>query len=265
MKTIQSADGTRIAFERTGSGPALLLVHGGGPIDHTRWDLTGVRTTLAEHCTVYAMDRRGRGRSGDSADYSMEREYEDIAAVVDAIDEPVTLLGHSLGANFSLEAALLTRNLHRLILYEPAFALGEHKPDIDADLAGIKPLLAEGRNEEALIKWFIEDTGLPPEMVDLFKKELNWQDMVENVHKIVPREMHTVADYTFNASRFAHMNTPTLLLSGSESPQWFRDVTNTLHGALPNSQIVVFEGHAHRAMNTAKDHFITEVLKFIHS
>jgi pimeloyl-ACP methyl ester carboxylesterase len=262
MNKIQSKDGTPIAYQRTGSGPALLLVHGGGPIDHARWDLDEVRKTLSEHCTVYAMDRRGRGQSGDTPVYSMEREVEDVAAVANSINEPVTVLGHSLGANFSLEAALMINKLHRLILYEPAFPIGDHKPDVEADLAGIRSLLEEGKNEEALITWLRDDAGLTQDQIETFQRELNWQEMVKNV-KNIPREMQTVADYTFQASRFSQMNTPTLLLSGSESPRWFREVTEALNKALPDSLIVTFEGHGHRAMNTATDDFIREVITFI--
>ena len=95
METIRSKDGTRIAYERSGAGPALVLVHG-TTADHTRW--APVLPMLERIFTVYAVDRRGRGQSGDAADYSIEREYEDIAAVVSSIPGPVNLLGHSYGA-----------------------------------------------------------------------------------------------------------------------------------------------------------------------
>lgn len=95
-----------------------MLVHGGAS-DHRFWDLSGIRSALAEHCTVYAMDCRGLGESGDATEYDLGREFEDVAAVVESIDEPVRLLGHSSGALLSLEAALRTDNLHDLILYEP--------------------------------------------------------------------------------------------------------------------------------------------------
>ncbi len=91
MGTITSADGTTIAYERTGSGPPLVLVVGGATNDHKRWEQAGVRPTLAEHCTVYAMDGRGLGESGDAEASELEREVEDVAAVVTAIDGQVTL------------------------------------------------------------------------------------------------------------------------------------------------------------------------------
>src|SRR5215470_6685249 len=116
MQTITSRDGTAIAFVRSGAGPALVLVHG-TTADHTRWK--PLLPEFEAHFTVYAVDRRGRGGSGDASSYSVEREFEDVAAVVDGIGEPAFLLGHSYGAVCSLEAALRTKNVRRLVLYEP--------------------------------------------------------------------------------------------------------------------------------------------------
>ena len=164
MEAVTSADGTEIAFERTGRGPPLVLVHGNA-CDHRFWDLSDVRPALAEHCTVYAMDCRGVGESGDvqqtksaeptgtsgsgdAPEYDLEREFEDVAAVVDAVDEPVTLLGHSYGALLSLEAALRTDNVHRLVLYEPPIRVGDHELYSEEVLAEMKRLLDDGENEQ---------------------------------------------------------------------------------------------------------------------
>ena len=116
MEFLIAPDGTRIAYLRTGDGPPLVLVHGTAD-DHTLW--SSLLPTLAERFTVYAVDRRGRGDSGDADGYAVEREFEDVAAVIDSIGEPVNLLGHSYGACLALEAALLTGNIHKSILYDP--------------------------------------------------------------------------------------------------------------------------------------------------
>ncbi len=156
MEIVTSTDGTEIAFEKTGSGPPLVLVHGNGDV-HTFWELEGVRSTLAEYGTVYAIERRGRGKSGDANEYELKRETEDVTAVVDSIDEPVTLLGHSGGALYALEAALRIGNLCKLILNQPPIAVGEHKLDfIDEVVAGMRQLLAEGENEQVLVA-FLRD------------------------------------------------------------------------------------------------------------
>ena len=262
MDTVTSADGTEIAFERTGSGIPLVLVHGGGANDHTRWELAGVRPAFANHYTVYAMDCRGRGESGDAEEYEFEREFEDVAAVVDAIDEPVTLLGHSSGALYSLEAALRTDNLRKLILYEPPIQVGDHDLTNEAAIAEMKTLLDDSENEQALVL-FLEDVArLPPEEIDALRSAPNWQDRVDAAHTI-PRELQGVAEYVFDATRFAAMTTPTVLLSGGESPPFMKDATKAVDDALPNSRIVTFEGHQHLAMLTATDRFIDEVLAFI--
>ncbi|MEZ4523551.1 MAG: alpha/beta hydrolase [Thermomicrobiales bacterium] len=103
VETVISKDGTPIAFECTGSGPPLVLVHGTAG-SHERW--APILSALSAEFTVYAMDRRGRGASGDSEYYSIEREFEDVAAVVETLDEPVNVLGHSYGGTCALEAAL---------------------------------------------------------------------------------------------------------------------------------------------------------------
>lgn len=116
MQTVTSRDGTPIAFWRTGQGPPLLLVHGATADHTTTWRF--VRAELERRFTAYSMDRRGRGGSGDSGSYALEREAEDVASIVDFIGAPTRVLGHSYGGLCALEAALLTAHLHRLILYE---------------------------------------------------------------------------------------------------------------------------------------------------
>ena len=116
MEYVTSKDGISIAYERRGKGQPLVLIHGTAA-DHTRWE--PVLPGLEKQFTVYAVDRRGRGQSGDGDSYAIELEYEDVAAVVDSVPGPVDLLGHSYGAICSLEASLKTSNLRKLVLYEP--------------------------------------------------------------------------------------------------------------------------------------------------
>jgi pimeloyl-ACP methyl ester carboxylesterase len=124
MKSVTSGDGTLIAYEQGGRGPHLVLVHGISG-NSSVWE--AVRPRLEEHFTVARMDRRGRGGSGDSTEYSIEREFEDVASVVNALDAPVLLFGHSYGAICALEAATRTDKLSGLVLYEPRF--GGREPD----------------------------------------------------------------------------------------------------------------------------------------
>ncbi|WP_336343689.1 alpha/beta fold hydrolase [Halalkalicoccus ordinarius] len=262
LETVTSADGTAIAFERTGSGPPLVLVHGGA-CDHRFWDLSDVRSTFAERYTVYAMDYRGVGGSGDdAAAYELEREFEDVAAVVESIDEPVTLLGHSSGALLSLEAALRTDDLHELVLYEPPIPVGDHELYDEDVLAEMKRLLDDGENERVLVLFLREIAQSTPEEIDAQRSAPDWQDLVDAAH-VWPRSVQAIGEYEFDAARFTEMTTRTLLLSGSESPPFLRDATMAVHDALPNSRLVTLDGHGHEAMLTAPERFVAEVLTFV--
>lgn len=261
-ESVTSADGTAIAFERTGSGPPLVLVHGAADV-HEFWDLTGVRSAFADHCTVYAMDRRGRGETGDTAAYALEREAEDVAAVVDHLEDPAVLLGHSYGALCALEAALRTDNLRGLVLNEPPIQVGANEPLEDEEtVAEIQRLLDEGENEQALVLMLQDVAQLTPEELDAARSSPIWPDMIDAAHTL-PREMRANAEYEFDAARFADVSTPTLVLTGGESPPFFREATAAVHDALPDSRLVTFDGQAHEPMNTAPDRFVDEVLTFV--
>ncbi len=260
MGTVTSTDGTEIAFERTGSGPPLVLVHGGA-CDHRFWDLSNIRSTFAEQYTVYPMDCRVVGKSDDAAEYELEREFEDVAAVVDHLDESVTLLGHSSGALLSLEAALRINDLHKLVLYEPPIPVGNHELYSEEALAEMKRLLDEGKNEQVLVLFLREIAQSTPEEIDAQRSAPDWQDLVGAAH-VWPRSVQAVGEYEFDAARFADLTTPTVLLTGSEGPPFLKDATERVNDVLPNSRIITFDGHAHEAMLTAPDRFIEEVLVF---
>ena len=260
METVTSTDGTAIAYERAGSGSPLVLVHG-TTADHTRWG--PLRSAFEERFTVYAIDRRGRGESGDSPDYTLEQEAEDVATVVDSIDESVVLLGHSFGAICSLEAALRTDNLRRLILYEPPLPVSDHDPDTEGVLDEMTALVDDGENEQALVQFFREVVGSSPTELDALRSAPNWAARVDAVHTAI-REERARKEYAFDAARFAGLTTPTLLLSGGESAPFLTDATDVLDDALPNSRIAILAGHGHAAMNTAPELFIEEVLAFTH-
>jgi pimeloyl-ACP methyl ester carboxylesterase len=144
IETIPSKDGTLIAYQRSGEGPPLILVHGTGG-SHVRW--APILSALEPHFGLYAVDRRGRGESGDAASYAIEREFEDVAALVEAIGQPVYLLGHSYGGICALEAARLTQHIRKLILYEPPIT-SPGIPSTRMDCLTVwRALLAVGKRE----------------------------------------------------------------------------------------------------------------------
>lgn len=259
METITSTDGTPIAYERTGNGPPLVRVHG-TTADHTSWDQ--VIPALEDHITVYAIDRRGRGESGDAPTYHLEREFEDVAAVVKSIDEPVTLLGHSFGALCSLEAALRTNNLRQLLLYEPPLAVGDHESYSEELHAEMEALLANGENEQVLVLFLREVAMIPPAEIHAYRSTPDWQNSVETAHTIV-REYAAQSNYEFDAARFEEITTPTVLFSGSESPDFLKDATDAVHDALPKSRIVILEEIGHDASTTAPKRYANELISTI--
>ncbi len=257
MERVRSKDGTEIAFERSGTGPALVLVHGTSA-DRTRWQ--PVLPLLERAFSVYAVDRRGRGESGDAAAYSLEREYEDIAAVAGSIEAPLHLLGHSYGALICLEAALRVANLSRLVLYEPLVSVGEtvYTPRIRAR---IQERLDAGDREEALLVFFRELVGVTEDQLAVMRTSPEWPGRLKAAHTI-PREFAD-EDYILDPSRFRDLRTPVLLLSGSESPAYLRKATEMVHAALPNSRVAVMPGQGHIAMRTAPDLFVRLVTEFL--
>jgi pimeloyl-ACP methyl ester carboxylesterase len=261
METITSADGTAIAYDRTGSGPPLLRVHG-GTSDHTSWH--HLRPPFEEHFTVYLMDRRGRGDSGDADAYALEREFEDVATVVDSIDVPVSLVGHSFGALCSLGATLRTDNLRKLVLYEPPLLVDGHQPHETPRelLAEMESLVDRGKNEELLELFLLEVPKVSPKELEEFRTTPTWPATVESAPTNV-REFEAVLGYNFDATRFGGITTPTLLLSGSESPPFLQAATSTLADVLPNCRRTVFDGEGHVAMNSAPERYTEEVLGFV--
>jgi pimeloyl-ACP methyl ester carboxylesterase len=169
VETITSKDGTQIAYRRSGEGPPLVLVHGAAA-NHGRW--SPVLPALEKRFTVYAIDRRGRGGSGDAGGYTMEREAEDIASVVDSIGEPVNLLGHSYGALASLEAALLARNVRKLVLYDPGIEVAGQEIYPHEVIDRLDALLDKGDRDGIVVTTMREVAGLPPEAVEYMRSQL---------------------------------------------------------------------------------------------
>lgn len=256
MLTVPSADGTPIAVWRSGRGPALLLVHGTTADHTTTWRL--VLAHLERHFTVYAMDRRGRGQSGDAAVYELEREAEDVAAVVAKIGEPVSVLGHSFGGLVALEAALLAPNLRRLILYEAISPRGAER--YAAELVDrLGALLAAGEAEGVLVTLLREVVAMPPAEIELLRSQREaWSVRVANA-RTVPRELRVVRQYVFDPTRYRGMRIPTLLLVGGDSPAHELEDAQAVAAALPDARVRVLPRQQHIAMHTAPELFVDAV------
>src|SRR5690349_19232890 len=184
VETILSKDGTPIAYQRSGSGAPLVLVHGTGG-SSARWK--PILPALEKHFTVYAVDRRGRGESGDGPSYAIEREFEDIAAVVDSIGDEVNLLGHSFGAVCSLEAALRTSHLRKLILYEPPLALPGIPVYPEDIINRLQAKLDAGDRQGVLMTFFREVVRMPAHELELFQASPAFSSRIAAAHTL-PRE-----------------------------------------------------------------------------
>ena len=254
MHSVVSADGTKIGFTGTGSGPPLVLVHGISA-DAARW--APIMPALEEHYTVYAMDRRGRGSSEDHGSYSLEKEFEDVAAVVESIGEPTYLFGHSYGGLCALHALLLTTHVRKLVVYEP------YAPAVPATEASAITLryeaLAESGDREAVVTSFLR------EIVQLDEKEIlamrvlpSWAARLAAALTI-PRELRAAEQFSFLPARFERVRIPIGMLVGSDSVEFMKDATARLSAALPTSEVVVLTGQRHAAMNTAPSLFVREL------
>ena len=218
MQTFVSQDGTTVACFVSGSGSPLVLVHG-TTADHNRW--APVLGALEKKFTVYALDRRGRGSSGDTTDYTIEREFEDVAAVVEGIGGPVDLIGHSYGAICSAEAALLAQEVRKLVLYEPLPTGVPIYPEGAIDR--LQAQLDAGDRTGVVETFMREITRMPDALLERMKGLPAWHGRVASAHTIV-RELRAHQGYAFVGEKFHSLRAPTLLLLGgarSSQAKWF--------------------------------------------
>ena len=254
MPTVQSVDGTKIGFTRTGRGAPLVLVHGISA-DADRW--APVLSALEERFTVHAMDRRGRGASGDHGDYALEREFEDVAALVDAIGEPTNLFGHSYGALCTLHALLRTRHVRKLVVYEPYVPVTPAS-ERSAITQRYEAMAAKGERDEIVTTFLREIVQLSDVEVRAMRAHSSWAGRLAGALTI-PRELGAAEQFRFDPARFADVHVPITMMVGEKSPDFLKDATARLHAALPTSDVVELEGQKHSAMNTAPALFVREL------
>ena len=252
MKTGVSKDGTRIAFDQSGQGPALMLVSGASA---TRADEASVATALAPYFTVFAYDRRARGDSGDTRPYAVEREVEDLEALIDEAGGSAFVFGHSSGAALALEAArLLPTKITKLALYEPPFIIDETRaPMPEGFPAQLDELVASGRRGEA-VERFMTLVGVPTALVAQMRQSPMWPRMESGAQSLVYDA--TIMEDTEKGSpepltKWASVTTPTLVMDGTvfmgqEGPHAFmRHGADALAAVLPNAQRLTLKGQDH--------------------
>ena len=247
MRKVISKDGTPIAFDQSGQGPAVILV---ASATATRLAEASLAATLAPHFTVFAYDRRGRGESGDTAPYAVEREVEDLEALINEAGGSAFVFGHSSGGVLALEAArLLPGKIEKLALYEPPFIIDDSRPPVPQDyVPHLNELIAAGRRGEA-VEYFLTDAMLvPAEMVAQMRNTPMWPQ-IEAVAHTIPYDGTIMGDtMSGNPStlrKWASVTVPTLVMVGGASPAFFHNGTQTLVGILPNAKSRTLAGQDH--------------------
>ncbi len=240
---VSSADGTSIAVWTEGAGPPLVLVHGSlGDHDHFQ----ALVPELANRVGTFAVDRRGFGASSDTAPYAIEREFEDVAAVVDAVADrcqgPVALFGHSYGASCAMGGAAASANVSHLVLYEPSLGL-RYPP---GSVENVERALAAGDPEAAIRLVLVEILELTEADIAAMRASPLWPMRVAAA-PTVPRECRAEEAWTYRAGSFDDVDAEILFLAGSESPAAVREATDRAVAALPGARVHVLEGHGHAA------------------
>jgi pimeloyl-ACP methyl ester carboxylesterase len=263
MQTVTSKDGTQIAYERVGVGPALIVV---GGATATRAAARASAEYMGREFTVYNFDRRGRGDSGDTAPYAVEREIEDIEALLDAAGGSAFVMGHSSGAVLALRASgKLGGKVKKLALYEPPFIIDDSRPPLPADyVEHLNELIAAGRKADALEYFMTVAVNIPPEFIEGMKQSPIWESAVAVAHTIA-YDGEIMGDTMWgdpaSLEQFASITTTTLVMDGSESPSFMHNGAETLARILPNVQHRRLAGQDHGVADDVLTPVLVEFFK----
>jgi endonuclease/exonuclease/phosphatase family metal-dependent hydrolase/pimeloyl-ACP methyl ester carboxylesterase len=245
---VTSKDGTTIVSDQSGSGPPLVLV--GGALSD-RSSARRLAELLTPHFTVINYDRRGRGDSGDTAPYTVQREIEDIEALIDQAGGSAFVFGSSSGAVLALEAAtkLPAAKVKKLALFEPPFIVDDSRPPVTENLAErVGEFVATGRRGDAVEFFMTKAVGVPAELVGQMRQSPMWPNMEKLAHTLV-YDAHVMGDTLsgkpLSANRWSSCRTPTLVLDGGASGAWLRNAARELANKLPNAQQRTLHGQDH--------------------
>src|SRR5688572_1795274 len=256
MKAIKGSTGVTVSYSVAGSGPPLVLVHGGFSDHETNW--TFVAPLLRQRFTVYAIARRGRGTTDATEGHTLGDEAQDVADLVRSIGTPVYLLGHSYGAHCALLAAAQHPfSVRKLVLYEPAWP-DAVRPDA---LAALETLAAADAWDQFAFAFFANVLHVPVDELDALRASALWLPIIADARASLA-DLRAIRAHQFDPLQFARLDVPVLLQIGSESP---RDlyVTDALAAVLPNAQIDTLSGQAHEGMTTAPHLYAQATTQFL--
>jgi pimeloyl-ACP methyl ester carboxylesterase len=255
---VTSADGTRIAFERLGQGPPVVLV---GGMFCDRRATRPLAELLARRCTVIDYDRRGRGDSGDTAPYAVAREVEDLGALLAEAGGKAAVYGHSSGAGLALNAAGRGLPVTRLVLHEPPYGPGDEQSRRDARALAenVRAAIAEDRRADA-IALFMAAAGMPEEMAAGAGADPDMRAAAPTM----PYDFEVMGDFTEGGAipedLVRAVTVPALVLAGGASPRFFRDTAERIVRMLPDGRYTVLDGQDHGASAEAVAPVVEEFL-----
>ena len=243
MDTVRSKDGTTIAFDKEGKGPALIFVDGALSTRSGKADLAGL---LSQHFTVYRYDRRGRGDSGDTKPYAVEREIEDIDAIIEQAGGSASLYGHSSGGCLALDASVkLDGKVKKLAMYEAPYnddpavqkAWGEY-------LKNLNEALASDRRGDA-VALFMALVGMPAAQIEEMRHAPFWAGMEAIAPTLAYDHVGVMGDGTIPTERAARVHVPTLVMTGGNGAPFMLETAKTLTRVIPGARLKTLEGQTH--------------------
>ena len=250
MTTIRSSDGTSIAYDRYGQGDPIVLV--GGALQYRAIDqpTATLAKILANHFTVLHYDRRGRGESGDTMPYSIQREVEDLAAVVDLAGGEAYVFGMSSGAVLALDAAAAGVAIHRLALFEPPFVVDDSRPPVPADYsARLGEFLSAGRHGDAVALFMMEAAEVPDEVVKSMRADAFWPALeaaAQSLRYDAAVMGTTMSGMPLPTGRWRNVDIPVLVMTGSDSSRGQHTVGSALAAILAEATTSTLEGQTHQ-------------------
>jgi pimeloyl-ACP methyl ester carboxylesterase len=240
MLSIRSKDGTTIAYSKIGDGPVLILVD--GALCHRKQGpMTDLAQELAGRFTVITYDRRGRGESDDTLTYAVEREVEDLAALVSVMGESAFAFGVDTGAALILRACAAGVAIFKIALYEPFFVIDEDaRKQIVEDKAKLEKLLSEGKESAAIAHYLTKFRGMSVFVANMLRMSEWWKRVKVMAHTL-QYDSEVMGDYLLPAERLKRISVPAMLVSGVESPSQFQASTEAVADAICSSRLVYLD------------------------
>lgn len=250
MQTVTSKDGTRIAFDKVGSGPTVILVN--GAIAYRAFDpsMAQMAGLLGKHFNVYNYDRRGRGESSDTQPFAKEREIEDLQALVEVAGGKAMVFGISSGSVLSLDAAAITPRITKVMVYEPSLIVDDSRQPVPADYQEhLTRLAVEGKRDEAVEYFLTQAVGIPVEYLSGMKQDqAAWSGMTGVAHTIAYDAAfvgNVMQGKPLPADRWVKVTMPVLVADGGASDAWLHHAADALAKVLPHASRQTLEGQTH--------------------